>query len=249
MPIRLLILSALVALSARALAAQGPDTGRDAEPLLAIDSLLTIDNRGLTRFFVTLNAYRFKLATDPDEVDASANAFLIPRHGLITIDIAALLAPDDEDPFDDDCAAAVPNGNNCIAIVPQGPEGATAQVIISDTPIAGHPVAFAITVEDLGPIPQAFALLQSYPNPFTDAATIVYTVPESRSSGLPVSLGIYDRLGRLVRTLVAAQRFPGTFTVVWDGRDGAGRPVPSGLYVGRLVTDEGQRSIRITRLR
>ncbi len=230
-------------LSARANAPQDP------EPLLAIDSLFSIDNRGLSRIFVTLNEHRFKLVADPAEVDQSANAFPIPRTGPVTINIAGLLAPDDEDPFDDICTGPAPNGNNCIDIVSQGPAGADAQLIISDTPLAGQAVAYAITPADLEPIPQRFEVLQGYPNPFDEQTTITFAIPDSRTSGVPVSLVIYDLLGRRVRTLASGPRFPGTFTVVWDGTDARGQPVASGLYLCRLTTDELSGTIRLTRLR
>lgn len=219
------------------------------EPLLAIDSLFSVDNRGLTRLFVTLNTYRFKLVTDPDEAAQSANAFLVPRNGLITIDIADLLAPDDANPFDDDCTAPMPNGNNCIAIVSQGPDDANSQIIISDTPISGQPIAYRITRMDLEELPDALTLKPSYPNPFLDRATITYTIPEERSSGVAVALAIYDLLGRRVRTLVDTRQFPGTFSVDWDGRDGAGDPVAAGAYLCRLTAADSEYSFVLTRLR
>ena len=229
--------------SARANAPQDP------EPLLAIDSLFSIDNRGLTRIFVTLNEHRFKLVTDPEEVDRSANAFPISQSGFITIDIADLLNPDDEDPFDDVCAGPNPNGNNCIDIVSQGPEGTDAQLIISDTPLAGQEIAYAITRDDLAPIPQAFGLLQSYPNPFVDRATLTYDIPADRTNGVPVSLVIYDLVGRRVRVLASGLRFPGTFTVEWDGNDARGQHVASGLYLCRLTAGAMSETTRLTRLR
>lgn len=245
---RLLIVGLALAASPTA-EAGAARLGAMPDPLLAIDSLFYVENRGLTRILVTLNAHRFKLVTDPAEVTQGANAFLIPRHGAVTFDIGALLAPDDENPFDDDCNAPVPNGNNCIEIVPQGPEGADAQVVISDVLLAGEAVAFVITPDDLEPLPQAFALLQSYPNPFADAATITYTIPESRTTGLPVSLVLYDVAGRRVRTLVEAQQYPGTFRVVWDGTGAGGRRVASGLYLCRLVAGDLRQTITLTLLR
>lgn len=62
--------------------------------LLAIDTLLHVDNEGIERFFIDLNA-SFKLVTAPDEPARSQSAFLIPRQGPITINVAppSCLAP------------------------------------------------------------------------------------------------------------------------------------------------------------
>lgn len=241
----------LAALCAALLVPTGGDAVRaqTPEPILAIDSLLSVDNEGLARLFVTLNEHAFKLVTDPDEVSHSANAFLVPRYGPITVDIADLLAPDDEDPFDDDCTLPVPNGNNCITILPQGPEGTRAQIVISDTQIAGQAIAYAVLRADLEPLPEALALMPAYPNPFRDRAILTFTVPEARTTGVPLSLTVYDVLGRRVRTLVDARHFPGTFAVTWDGLDEAGRPAASGLYVARIATPERTHAVRLTRLR
>ena len=54
-----------------------------------------------------------------------------------------------------------------------------------------------------------------------------------------MDLRIYDVTGRLVRTLVARELTHGPHSEVWQGRDDAGRPVPSGAYYVRLVTGEG----------
>ena len=43
---------------------------------------------------------------------------------------------------------------------------------------------------------------------------------------------VFDRAGRLVKEVVESGAFvPGRNVVFWDGRDGDGHVVPSGLYV------------------
>jgi flagellar hook assembly protein FlgD len=49
-----------------------------------------------------------------------------------------------------------------------------------------------------------------------------------------VSLVIFNMLGQEVRQLANGQQPAGYHTVIWDGRDKAGRPVPSGVYYYRL---------------
>ncbi len=48
-------------------------------------------------------------------------------------------------------------------------------------------------------------------------------------------LSVFDMLRRRVRTLVATHRAPGTYSVVWDGRDDLGNALPSGVSVYRLL--------------
>lgn len=258
-PAVLLGLSLLAAMPAGAQPALGVSSRLTAgvqqgEPLLEIDSLFYVANRGLTRIGVRLNEHRFTLTADPAEAAQGASAFLIPREGTITIHIGDLLVPDDDDPFDDTCEGFPDGpwtgyGNNCIAFFPQGPDGADAQIVISDALLEGEAVAYAIRRDDLQPIPDRLALLSSHPNPFRDATTITFTIPEDRSTGLPVHLAVYDARGRLVRVLVDGRRYPGTFTVVWDGRTGSGAEAASGLYLARLLAGDARRTIRLTRIR
>ena len=49
---------------------------------------------------------------------------------------------------------------------------------------------------------------------------------------------IYNVLGELVRNLRQRRETPGLHTVRWDGRDDAGRPVCSGVYIYRLETPQ-----------
>jgi hypothetical protein len=80
--------------------------------------------------------------------------------------------------------------------------------------------------------PQDFHLGANYPNPFNPSTTIEYALPRSG----PVSLHIYDVLGRRVRTLVQKADHPlGFYNLKWDGLDQVGRSVGSGLYFYRLI--------------
>jgi len=81
-------------------------------------------------------------------------------------------------------------------------------------------------------LPKAFALEQNSPNPFNPATTINYNVPEGNS--VHVRLDIFDIRGRLVRTLVDADRDAGTYHVLWDGTDAGGRHLASGVYLYRI---------------
>ena len=75
----------------------------------------------------------------------------------------------------------------------------------------------------------SFALAFGSANPFSDEAVLALTMPDEGHA----VVRIYDVTGRLVRTLIDAELPAGTHTVVWDGRDGSGRPCASGIYLSR----------------
>ncbi len=105
----------------------------------------------------------------------------------------------------------------------------------------------------LGPFPYAgivpgranLALDARTPNPFRGGLELTYSLP----GRLPVELQIHDLGGRLVRTLVGGVVDAGSWTAVWDGRDDAGRDLPSGIYLCRLRAGSESRSLKLTLLR
>jgi len=99
--------------------------------------------------------------------------------------------------------------------------------------IGAYGVACATPVAVAEPELSASGKLQiwNYPNPFNPVTTIVYQVPHPG----PVTLRIYDVSGRAVCNLLDGTTVDeGQHSVLWDGTDGAGRPVESGIYFGRL---------------
>jgi hypothetical protein len=72
--------------------------------------------------------------------------------------------------------------------------------------------------------------VRQYPNPFNPTTTIAYVLPAAST----VRLVVYDALGHQVRQLVGSAQAAGPQLVVWDGRDGYGHAVASGVYVWRL---------------
>ena len=63
-----------------------------------------------------------------------------------------------------------------------------------------------------------------------------------------VALQVFDVRGRMIRTL-ADGRFPsGRHSLAWDGVDGAGRPVASGVYWVRLRAADQTAVQRVVRL-
>jgi len=85
-------------------------------------------------------------------------------------------------------------------------------------------------------IPNEFALFQNYSNPFYTTTTLRYQL--SRESW--VSLNIYNLQGQLIRVLVADRVKGGTGTATWDGRDTFGYSVANGVYLYRLLINNGE---------
>jgi len=79
-------------------------------------------------------------------------------------------------------------------------------------------------------VPQRCILYGNVPNPFNAFTTIPFDLSFSGR----VRLGVYDVLGRKVKTLLDDEREAGSWTVRWDGRDDAGYPAASGRYVYRF---------------
>jgi hypothetical protein len=75
-------------------------------------------------------------------------------------------------------------------------------------------------------IPVVHALGQNYPNPFNPTTVIGYSLFVRG----PVTLRVYDILGREVAILVDGVKAPGTFTARWDASG-----LPGGVYFYRLT--------------
>jgi hypothetical protein len=88
-------------------------------------------------------------------------------------------------------------------------------------------------------VPDGFALLANYPNPFNAATSIGFSLDVESE----LSLRIFDTSGRSVRSLLVGRRGAGSLQVTWDGRDDDGRQVSSGVYFYSL----GSRGRRATR--
>ncbi|MCH7498265.1 MAG: hypothetical protein IH971_10495 [Candidatus Marinimicrobia bacterium] len=64
-----------------------------------------------------------------------------------------------------------------------------------------------------------------------------------------VRLVIYDLHGRKVSTLADARVGPGYRRVTWNGRNEAGRKLPTGIYIARMVTPAYTKSIKMVLLK
>ena len=85
--------------------------------------------------------------------------------------------------------------------------------------------------------PGETALLANYPNPFNPETWLPYQLAEDAT----VRLTIYDVAGAPVRRLELGHQRAGYYTdrgraAYWDGRNGSGETVPSGIYFYELAT-------------
>jgi hypothetical protein len=93
-------------------------------------------------------------------------------------------------------------------------------------------------------LPTAYRL-RAYPNPANPGTVLSWSLPASTQ----VTVTVYSLLGQRMRVLVDASCRTGVHTVAWDGRDGSGQPVASGVYLVRLATPAVQLATKVTLLR
>ncbi len=89
------------------------------------------------------------------------------------------------------------------------------------------------TVVEQEPTPKAFTLARAYPNPFRTSTTISYELRQAA----PVTLSVYDALGRRVRLLELGRQAAGSHQVRLDA-DG----LAAGLYLYELRTPDARES-------
>jgi len=90
------------------------------------------------------------------------------------------------------------------------------------------------------------ALGQNYPNPFNPVTKVAYSVPEGAGR---VTLTVHNVNGQVVRTLVDEELPAGPAIAVWDGTDGTGKALASGVYFARLSTSKNSAFRKMTLLK
>jgi hypothetical protein len=88
-------------------------------------------------------------------------------------------------------------------------------------------------------------LLQNEPNPFNPTTKIAFTLAREGE----VALRVYTVDGRTVKTIYQGLARMGPNEQTWDGRDAGGRQMPTGVYLYRLVTDEGTQTRKMMLLK
>jgi flagellar hook assembly protein FlgD len=83
-------------------------------------------------------------------------------------------------------------------------------------------------------------MLQAWPNPFNEEATIRFCMPAAASADLVV----HNIRGQRVRRLASRLFSTGEHFVQWNGRSDAGSAVASGVYFVRLTVGGEAESIK-----
>jgi hypothetical protein len=121
---------------------------------------------------------------------------------------------------------------------------ATGDVVAYDHPIGPKVNAFQAVnsiptgVEEGGAPRLALA---AAPNPAVGGSEIRFSLEE----GSRVRLFLFDATGRRVRALVDGPLSAGPHRIAWDGRGEAGSAVGAGVYLVRLETEGGARTMKL----
>jgi hypothetical protein len=114
--------------------------------------------------------------------------------------------------------------------------------------IMGQVVFYRQTTTDVqGGRPQdaVLHLVGNHPNPFNPQTTIRYHIAEP----VGVVLSVYDADGNLVRTVERDHAAAGLQSWTWQGRDDAGQPVPSGVYLYEVRTGSARVTAKMVLLK
>ncbi|MBN2367049.1 MAG: T9SS type A sorting domain-containing protein [Calditrichaeota bacterium] len=94
-------------------------------------------------------------------------------------------------------------------------------------------------------LPESFKLYDNYPNPFNPSTTLMFDVPETEGEQSRVQIILFNNLGQKVLELVNQTFTAGTYTVHWDGRNGFGQRVSSGIYFAVFKSKNYQETIKL----
>lgn len=98
-------------------------------------------------------------------------------------------------------------------------------------------------VENEEIIYNGFYLYQNYPNPFNPETNISFEILDNDR----VTLKIYDLLGKEIAALLNdVYKQAGFYSVKWDSKNSQGKPMPSGIYICRLVSGNQSKIIKMT---
>ncbi|MCD4827946.1 MAG: T9SS type A sorting domain-containing protein [Candidatus Cloacimonetes bacterium] len=103
-------------------------------------------------------------------------------------------------------------------------------------------ITFDVTsVDDWEHIPgiEIINSLSNYPNPFNPETTISFELTKQGHA----RVSIYNLKGQRVANVLDRNLASGTHTVLWQGRNQAGNPVASGVYL-LSVTCDGEQVVR-----
>lgn len=83
---------------------------------------------------------------------------------------------------------------------------------------------------------------RAFPNPFSTATQMSYSVPVT---GADVAIGVYDVSGRMVRRLANGFQPAGRYQIEWDGTTDRGETARAGMYFIRGLVGEQRLAARV----
>ena len=89
-------------------------------------------------------------------------------------------------------------------------------------------------------VPDEFVLHPNYPNPFNPVTTVRFDMPALSR----VSIKVYNLQGKLIRTLLDAEKAAGSHQVTWDGTTESGEALTSGIYFIQMKTDQYSKTLK-----
>ena len=135
-------------------------------------------------------------------------------------------------------------GTNTVSVSVEGLESVIFTAVGEESPLASFFDAFFGGGKRVA-LPDNPQLAQNAPNPFNSQTVLSYFL---HAPG-PVRLEVFSLTGQRVAVLHQGQQQAGYHRLRWHGRDDEGQPVASGMYLYRLVTDEGVLTRKLMLLR
>jgi hypothetical protein len=86
--------------------------------------------------------------------------------------------------------------------------------------------SLSIEPEEKNIISQKLRISTVYPNPFNPMINLHFQLYDNEA----MEISVYDIQGKKVRSLYSGWMDRGTHSITWDGKEDAGKMVPSGLY-------------------
>jgi hypothetical protein len=88
------------------------------------------------------------------------------------------------------------------------------------------------------------AIVSFYPNPYNPVRGFAGVKMQLPQKG-KVNVSVFNMIGQQVATAADGVFYAGAHTVNWDGRNTSGHPVPSGVYIVRCRTEQGESNKKI----
>jgi hypothetical protein len=158
----------------------------------------------------------------------SCSLYVNPAVEWLTVgDTSGIVEPGECDTVDvyfNTAGLSLETFNAALAITSNDPDEPTVEVPVQLTVTGIEEVRVSM------PMPVRFDLSQNRPNPVRFQTTVFYQLPRE----VYVLVQVYDRTGKLVKTLVNDIQEAGYKDVIWNGQDECGRTIPSGIYFYRL---------------